>query len=339
MDCNYTSNKILFDYFAFTVKDVEAEDMITLLGLDGVQFVDLGGTRGYHHRYYYDCVSIMFGGREYNDVFVELSGQGCRVYESYGNNDWFGLCYFVLTNENAKMTRIDIAYDDFNGLLDLDLIEKDVSTGSWIARCKNISVLNDYNRSGIVGKTVTAGQRGSNISCRIYDKAKERNRDDEIDHWVRCELQIRHKHADNFLYYLLADDVKSIYGIEIDVNRRLDSLYFAVLNHFLRFIDVSANSDSNLWRKPLAEHWRKFIDSYKGNSISLYSNPGVEYNLSKLEYNTTEQYGGMIYTYIEIMGVDELVEKVKHKKFKLNKKYQTLIEIERLRNLKNDSNS
>ena len=331
MDSKFTTNKIIFDYFAFTVKEVEPEDMITLLGLDGVNFIDLGSTRGYHHRYYYDGVSIMFGGREYNDVFVEMSGQGCRVYESYGNDDWFGLSYYVLVTESAKMCRIDVAYDDFNGLLDLDLIQKDVSSAAWVARCDNISVVNEYSRTDLVGSTVMCGKRGSNISCRIYDKAKERNRQDEIEHWVRCELQIRHKHADNFLYYLLADDVKSIYGMDIDVNRRLDSLYFAVLNHFLRFIDLNSNSDSNLWRKPLAEHWKKFIESYKGKSISLYSAPGVEYNVSKLVYTTTEQFGGMIYTYIQIFGLDELGEKVKPKKFKLNKKYEVLIESERLR--------
>ena len=112
---------------------------------------------------YVDHISIHYNGRPDMPVWLEMSGQGCRVYETYGNNDWFGLCYFVLTNENAKMTRIDIAYDDFNGLLDLDLIEKDVSTGSWVARCKKISVLNDFTRNCIVGKTITAGQRGSNI--------------------------------------------------------------------------------------------------------------------------------------------------------------------------------
>ena len=53
--------------------------------------------------------------------------------------------------------------------------------------------------------------------------------------------------------------------------------------------------------------------------------------IPKLVYTTTEQFGGMIYTYIQIFGLDELGEKVKPKKFKLNKKYEVLIESERLR--------
>lgn len=329
MDCNFTTNKILIDYFSFTIKEMQAEDIITMLGLDGVAFIDNYGAKGYQHRYYYDGVSILFGGRE--EVWCEMTGQGCRVYESYGNNDWFGLAYQILVNENAHMTRIDVAYDDFNNLLDMEKIRKDVENHAFVSKCKTITCTDEYNRTGVIGSTIMCGSRGSDIACRIYNKAQERNRADEIEHWVRCELQIRHKHADNFLYYLLADDVKSIYGIEIDDNRRLDSLYFAVLNHFIRFIDVDSNTDSNLWRKPLAEHWRKFVESYKGNKLSLYSAPGVDYNVLKLRHTVEEQYGAMIYTYIELFGSDELEDFVQPKKFKLNKKYQAILESERLR--------
>lgn len=329
MKAIYTQNKILFDYFSFTIKNVEAEDIITLLGLDGVTFVDCYGSKGYHHRYYYDGVSILFGGRE--EVWCEMSGQGCRVYETYGNNDWFGLAYQILLNENAHMTRLDVAYDDFNHLLDMDAILESIKNHAFVSKCKRINCNDEYSRAGVIGSTIMCGRRGSNISCRIYNKAQERGLADEIEHWVRCELQIRHSHADNFLYFLLADDVKSIYGIEIDDNRRLDSLYFAVLNHFLRFIDLDSNSDSNLWRKPLAAHWKRFIESYKGNCISLYSTPGVDYNISRLRHTVEEQYGAMIYTYLEIFGSDELENLVQPKKFKLNKKYQCLLESERLR--------
>ena len=94
---------------------------------------------------------------------------------------------------------------------------------------------------------------------------------------------------------------------------------------------VDSNTDSNLWRKPLAEHWRKFVESYKGNKLSLYSAPGVDYNVLKLRHTVEEQYGAMIYTYIELFGSDELEDFVQPKKFKLNKKYQAILESERLR--------
>lgn len=324
MEANYKVNKILFDYWSFTIKGSEPEDVISMLGLDGVIFADLYGSKGYHHRYFYDGISILFGGRE--EIWVEMTGRGCRVYETYGNNDWFGLAYQILTNANAQMTRLDVAYDDFNHLLDMDSIRDSVQTHAFVGRCKDITCIDNYSRTGIIGSTIMCGSRGSNISCRIYDKAQERGRADEIEHWVRCELQIRHKHADKFLYYLLADDVHSIYGIDIDDNKRLDSLYFAVLNHFIRFVDLHANNDSNVWRLPLAEHWRKFVESYKGNSVSLYTAPGVDYDVLKLRYIVEQQYGAMIYTYIALFGADELEESVQPKEFKLNKKYRYILD-------------
>ena len=167
MDCNYTVNKILFDYWSFTVKNTTPEDIISLLGLDGVTFIDTYGSKGYQHRYYYDGVSIMFGGRD--EIWCEMTGQGCRVYESYGNNDWYGLAYQILVNEFSHMTRLDVAYDDFNGLLDLDAILEDVKSGSWVAKCKKIHNQEDYGHLGINGHCIMCGERGSNIACRIYD--------------------------------------------------------------------------------------------------------------------------------------------------------------------------
>ena len=329
MDSLYTTNKIIFDYFSFTIKNVEPEFIIDMLGMECCTFIDNPGSKGYHHRYYFDGISILFGGRD--EVWCEMSGQGCRSFESFGSGDWFYLAYQVATNSKAQMTRIDIAYDDFNGLLDLNAILDDVHSYSWVSVARNVTEYIERTLSGVSGTTVMFGNRGANIACRIYDKAKERNRDDEIDHWVRCELQIRHKHADNFLYYLLADECKQIYGYDLDVTNRLDSLYFAVLNHFLRFIDMAANDDSNRWRKPLSTHWSRFIGSYRSGNLSLYSAPGVDYNLLKLRYVVENHMGGALYTYINIIGVDELLTVLEPKKFNLNKKYQALLDRQRLK--------
>lgn len=328
MDCIYTTNKILFDYFSFTIKNSDVEDVIEMLGLDNIHFVDNYGTKGYLHRYYFDGISIMFGGRE--EVWCEMTGQGCRNYESHGNNNWFELAYRVLTNENAHMTRLDIAYDDFNGLLDFDAIQKDIFSGNWVSKATELHVTYDVRRSGISGLCCMAGERKCNICCRIYDKAAERNRKDEIPHWIRCELQLRHKHADQFLSYLLCDNFTELFGEEVDDILRLDYLYFAVLNHYLRFIDKDANNDSNVWRKPFSKHWEKFATQYTDLRLSLYATPGVDYNFIRLRHTAEDQYGGLFYTYVSIYGVDKLLDETKKKAPYLNKKYKSLIEQSRL---------
>ena len=54
-------------------------------------------------------------------------------------------------------------------------------------------------------------------------------------------------------------------------------------------------------------------------------------HLQSPDRGTEDQYGGMIYTYLQIFGIDELETCVQQKKFKLNKKYQFLIDQSRLR--------
>ena len=101
-----------------------------------------------------------------------MSGQGCRSFESFGSADWFYLAYQVSKNPNAQMTRIDIAYDDFNGLLDLPAILDDVHNSSWVSVARNVNEHIERTLSGVTGTTVMFGNRGANIACRIYDKAK-----------------------------------------------------------------------------------------------------------------------------------------------------------------------
>ena len=53
-------------------------------------------------------------------VHFEFTGQGCRILEQDRDwSDWFN----VLNGLNARYSRIDIALDDFIGLLDFDLME------------------------------------------------------------------------------------------------------------------------------------------------------------------------------------------------------------------------
>ena len=324
MDSIYKTNKIIFDYFSFTIKNCTPEDIIELLGVEKLEFLDLFGSHGYKHRYYYDGISTHFGGRE--EVWCEMSGQGCRVFESFGHGDFFKVGYDVVTNDNAHFTRVDIAYDDFNGLLDLDKIRNDIKNDNWVSRARKIIETTEHVHGGVDGSSVTIGNtRQSDICCRIYDKAAERGRKDEINHWVRCELQLRHQHADNFISYLLADNLKDILGCEVPGCKRLDFMYFSVLNNFFRLIDTTGG-DSNRWRNPICEHWAEFIGSYSGNPVSLYSAPGVEYNVMKLQDIVENMYGGMLYTYFQFYEHDELDNAIYPKSFNLNVKYQNLID-------------
>ena len=70
-------------------------------------------------------------------VHFEFTGQGCRILEQDRDwSDWFNL----LNDLNARYSRIDIALDDFIGLLDFDLMEDKIKKGEVISlsRTRNI---------------------------------------------------------------------------------------------------------------------------------------------------------------------------------------------------------
>lgn len=320
----YVQNKILFDWVSITSKIDSVESIIDLIGFYDIQFIDTYGLYGYKHRLMFDGVSIMYGGI-HNSVMLEMSGQGCRCFESYGNGDFYALFRYVLQNsDDVNITRLDVAYDDFNYLLDLDAIRDDVINKRYVTKSNKcrLEFVCDF---GVDSWTFYAGNRGSNISLRIYDKRIERNAADEYDHWVRSELQLRHKHAEQFIRFLIGGQAYSPNGDVIIEHLRLDSLYFSVLNHFIRFIDIDANDDSNKWRKPMRDHWKKFAHSVTTQRISLYVKPGVEYNLLRLDHTVEQQYAGMIYTYIQCHSIDELVNAVSKKRGNLSVKHRQII--------------
>lgn len=338
MKANYKVNKILFDWLSFTTRNMTVDEIIKVLGLQDCQFTELRGNRGYTKKLSFGGVHINFGDRP--EIWVEFTGQGCRSFEQYGNADYYSIFKHVIVDEYSKFTRIDIAYDDFNGLLDIDKIGDQTHKGEYIS--KSNSVYDEWSRKKftlgakqkhIEGRCITFGECGSNISLRIYDKAAERGLVEVVDHWVRAEIQLRHEHANRFIEFLLDKNLTEAYGLNIpkDYSKRIDYLYFACLNHYIRFVDINANDDTNLSRKPLSDHWAAFATSVTNQRVSLYVKPGTDYNISILDCNVENMYGASLYTYVQIHGVNYLLDHIEKHSMDLKPKYSQLIEEERLR--------
>lgn len=313
---DHLTNKILIDWFAMTTSICQPEDLITLLGMENVPFEKTFGARGWRDRIYFDGVSIHYNGHD-GLIWLEMSGQGCRAFETFGHGDFGVLFDFVLGNPDVcNITRLDVAYDDYVGLLDLDQIVYDSLHCNFVSKCRKGDFTTCIIEQGInidVGRCVTHGKKRSSVIIRIYDKAAERNKSDEIPHWVRCEIMLRRERALEFIRLLRSE------------NETIDNLYFAVLNHYLRYIDQS-DTDSNRWRAPMADHWAKFALSVTSKKQSLYVNPGVEYNALRLAHYVSDRNAGPIFTYIQMYGIDDLVDRVNKKApINLNPKYKMLL--------------
>lgn len=303
-------NRVIYDWLTFTSKIHSIDDIISILGLYDVNFQEVSGRYCYRSRLTFDGINIMFDGREDMGICVEMSGQGCRDFETYGNGNYNAI--FDLINENwdtkadkrmMNITRLDVAYDDFNKILNLDYFMRAAQLGNYVSRLKDIEVI--YSNKGC---SVCHGSRyNSDVYVRMYDKKMERNRQD-LEHWVRCELKLKEVTAKGFIS--LSNDVRKN--------------YFDVLNNYLRYI-IPSDNVSNKRMVAISPEWLNFIESW--DKVSIFDKPGTEYNMYNLSGLIANQLSGAIMTYSSIVGVDkflsDVVEGCKGKP--LNPKYQKLL--------------
>jgi phage replication initiation protein len=302
-------NNVLYDWLTFSTKIHSLPDVVSFLGLEGVQFQQLRGRYCYSDRLTYDGINIYYNGREDMGICVEFSGQGCRNFETVGNGDYQHI--FDMINENwsadsekrqMNISRLDVAYDDFDGLLSLTYLMQAAQKGEYVSRCKDIEVI--YSNKGC---SVCHGSRlQSNVYVRIYDKKMERKRDD-LDHWVRCEIKLKDETAKGFI---------SLGG---DIRKN----YFDVLNNYLRYV-VPSDNVTNKSMLLTSSEWLNFLESWE--TVSIFVKPGTEYNITKLDGFINHQLSGALTTYINIVGVDKFVENISEaqKGKVLNPKYKAL---------------
>lgn len=146
-----------------------------------------------------------------------------------------------------KFSRVDLAFDDFSGLLNLSKIEG--LARDYISGNDRTQILSNFKRGRLVedfatgGKTVYFGSPKSDLQIRFYDKRIEQGLQESIEHWVRCEAQCRGNEA-NYIGWRIAMqssiDIPTEYLVKV-----------------LRFLDKT-DLDKNKSRRRLADWWRSF---------------------------------------------------------------------------------
>ena len=187
-------------------------------------------------------------------VNVEFTGKGCRIVEK--TFEWVEFLTEIL-EIGGRITRLDVALDDFNELLDFSVIENKIKNGEVISLTRTrkvderfeFSKREDFdNRGASKGKTLYFGKRGSEFLLRLYDKKKEQENKKifvEFDSWQRYEMELRKEKAIDFVKHLCD-------GME------LAELYLAVLNAHIRFVDPVPNQ-KNRSRWPISDFWKDFL--------------------------------------------------------------------------------
>ena len=291
-------NCILYDWLTFTSKCDSPGSLISLLGLDGVTFEDRPrGRNGYRSMMAYEGISILYDGREDMGVCVDMSGSGCRVFETYSSSSWDDL-FSVILGGDYNISRLDVAADDHTGLLDIDVLRDDTDDHHYVskARCWEVQY-------GSEGTTIYHGSKKSDMLIRIYDKAAEEGVE---GHWVRVELQMRDNIATGFLSGMAGDS--------------LGEHFSGVLCNYLRY--VVPQEDLNMSRWPMADYWQNFLQTVQ--RIRCWSAPGVDYNLWHLSNYIINQVGNALDCYLNIFGVEDLKRELGQRSIRPSPKYERL---------------
>jgi phage replication initiation protein len=317
-------NKVLYDWVGFSSKIHTKNEIIRLLGLENIlsdAWADLPGFYGYTQHVNFDGINIMWGGRN-EGVFVELSGKGCRAFETFGNGDYEGIFRLIKSNYNhsaelrtMNLTRLDVAYDDVLGILDIDNIamnslREPFGRGqNYVTRFKSDGWRDPVQVIMNVGKTIEYGSMKSNVFFRMYDKRVERHADD-VPHWIRFEIQLR--------------DIKAMAFIDDPGDIR--EKYFKVVNEYIEY-KKPHKTDSNKSRWNTAKYWLEFIEN--GGKLAVFRKPGTEYNRDRLQKYVYEQAGGAVAAEAELIGAEKFVEHLQKTRAEMlkkeNPKYSQLV--------------
>lgn len=302
MDNSITENVVLYDWLSFTSKKHTPEQLIEALGLSHCPWTQLNGARGYMDRLYFGSISIHFNGRDDMGVWCEMSGQGCRNFEDLStlSGKWKDIFSFIHDN-CLHITRLDVAFDDHTGLLDIDTIAKDTEEQRFVSRMKFWQTTRSSQ-----GVSVMIGSPQSKVRVRIYDKAAERGFDDGR-HWVRIELQLRDGRAEEFS----------------KIPMEIGEAFAGVLLNYLRFVE-SDETDSNKSRWQMAEYWADLVGDI--GRIKIFTYPGAEYNMESCRHYVFDMAGNAIDAMVQICDdMDDFMTLLHSRRCKPNPKYELLV--------------
>lgn len=311
-------NIFLIDWLTVVYHGCTLEDVKESLGMNksSIPWQEEEKFRnGYPLQCYWNGITISYGAddpryskdptkvRTDMGICLNLSGTGCRAFETYGHGDWFQLLslYFTLRDTGVRekkgrmysynITRLDLAFDDHTGILDIYRIEDDLRHRFYTSRSKVCDIeWSDDQLDDLQGLSCYVGSKKSDIVVRIYDKAAERGFKDR--HWIRVELQLRDDRARNAASDLI-------------VQHDIGSTVSAILRNYLLFRDPSDDSNPSRW--PVADYWENLLTTMR--SLSLWTSPGEEYNFYNTEHWLCRQYGQAIVVLDELHDPFYLIEK------------------------------
>ncbi len=204
-----------------------------------------------------DLVRVLYGAAPEMGVHVEISG-GC-LRRAKGDIPAF---MHWLYHHGMKITRLDIAIDDYTGDITPEKLLRYLKNGLALSIFKTYrfieagTISGKYKRSVDMGKTLYFGSPASRTLIRAYDKGREQIAEFikkghaccPIRPWFRFEIQLRSDNAQNTAAILHESKYAD-----------LGQVASSILGKYIRILKKPSRQDSNKSRWPLADFYQKFL--------------------------------------------------------------------------------
>lgn len=295
-------NCILIDWFAMSFRDplVTVRDVVKLLNLPlgFEEWKQFPGRYHYRDRLSFGHISIYYNNVKPDCDFplLEMSGQGCREFETYNPAGFRHLFELAKDSEKYHMSRLDVAFDDLTGIFDIQRVYDDYKLGNWVSNSKRGQGAFDMHRreKDHLGYSIMTGSKSSEMYMRIYDKAIERGFFDEDLHWVRLELVLKQDRATNFILNPAP----------------LGEKFRGVVSKYFRFL-IPSKTDSHRDRWKTRQYWLDFLGAVE--PISVFTPKNIEYNLPRLHHYVMEMAGNSVETYLRCVGLYDFFNDLLHR--------------------------
>jgi len=256
---------ILLDYFSFTVPYSEEMMARVFSALDEEKVQK----NGYGGMGYTESAFVLDGGRVFwhpgkPDLGIHIRLNSASIAIS-------GFTAVGLLNRafdmRAKVTRLDIAFDDLDGLLDMDVMYQKILSGELVTRFRKVTRIagSRLEEAQKIGDTINIGSRSSNAFVRMYDKKLERESRGVdvtgIEKWVRVEIETK-KEKSHLVASLLA-------GTALEkVTDTPGELCADLLYGLLDFKEVN-EEDENKSRWDTSDWWYEFVGASRKLTLAI----------------------------------------------------------------------
>jgi phage replication initiation protein len=199
------------------------------------------GMMGYRQQVARGNVRILFDGQQGMGVHVQASGKGCRELEAEKGVAGIPALVGWLLQQGGQFTRLDVAYDDLQGLINLQEVMRYITERRVVTRYRKWSKQEsgDLTDDGQTGQTVYFGSAQSETRVRMYDKAVEQG---QAGQWVRVELQTRDERAQALAHLITGGNMQQVAG---------------VLRGLIEFKEAGSHSQRERWET--APWWEMFL--------------------------------------------------------------------------------